>query len=354
MSTAEKPTLRWGIVATGFISSWFAADLLVDRADAKANHVIQAVASSSLEKGKAFVAKHLPGISPSVYGSYQEAYTDPQVDIIYIGTPHSFHKQNCLDAIAHGKHILCEKAFTLNAREASEVLAAAEARGVFVMEAMWTRFFPLVLSLQDLLHKQKAIGSIQRVICDFSLELGLDKLGPDSRLKNPALGAGTLLDMGIYPLTWTLLGLEAPLDGGAAVEKPEVVAAQSLKDGVDVATSIILKYPDGRQGIATANASFRSIPPCCRIEGTKGAILVNGVAPQPNSFVLVTPDGGEEKYDFERVGKGFYWEADAVALDIAAGRKQNALMPWSETLRVMELMDEVRRQGGAKFPQDED
>src|SRR5688572_10892947 len=123
MATTDKPTIRWGIIATGLISSWFAADILVERADAKAHHVVQAVASSSTEKGKAFVEKHLPGYSPRVYGSYQEAYTDPDVDIVYIGTPHAFHKQNCLDAIAHGKHILCEKSFMLNATEAAEVLA---------------------------------------------------------------------------------------------------------------------------------------------------------------------------------------------------------------------------------------
>ncbi|KAL2210011.1 NAD(P)-binding protein [Sarocladium strictum] len=354
MSTEEKPTLRWGIIATGLISSWFVADLMVPRPDAKANHIIQAVASSSAEKGKAFVEKHLPGQSPRVYGSYTEAYADPDVDIVYIGTPNSFHKQNCLDAIAQGKNIMCEKSFTLNVKETKEVLAAAEAKGVFIMEAMWTRFFPLVQSLQDMVHKQKVIGDIQRVFCDFSLPQNIHTLGSDSRLRNPALGAGTLLDIGIYSLTWALLGLEKPLDGKAAAEKPTLLAAQTLFEGVDTATSIILKYADGRQGIATSNSSFTSQLPFCRIEGTEGKIIVGGgAAPVPSNFTVIKPNEDDKKYDFPRAGRGFYYEADAVALDIAAGRKQSAVMPWSETVRVMELLDEVRRQGGAKFPQDD-
>src|SRR6266536_5213674 len=111
--TSEIPTVRWGIIATGLISSWFVQDLVLSRKDAKANHKIQAIGSSSLQKGKDFVKKYIPNTSPTVYGSYEEVYSDPQVDIVYIGTPHAFHKKNCLDGINAGKHILCEKAFTI-------------------------------------------------------------------------------------------------------------------------------------------------------------------------------------------------------------------------------------------------
>ena len=356
---AEKPTLRWGIIATGLISSWFVSDLNLERPDAEANHVIQAIGSSSLEKGKAFVKEHIPNTSPTVYGSYEECYADPKVDAIYIGTPHAFHKQNALDAIKHGKHILCEKAFTLNAGEAKVVLDAAKEKGVYVMEAMWTRHFPLVRSLQKVLYQDKAIGKIHRAFCDFAMDQKIAEKGPESRLKNPALGAGSLLDIGIYSLTWTIIGLEPPLGMGSqplssALEKPKVVASQTLSDGIDVSSALILQYQDGRQGLATSNTSVKSSEDFCRIEGSEGTVVVHGPAASvPSSFTVKKLDGEEKTYEFERTGRGFYWEADAVAKDIAAGRKGSGVMPWSETLRVMEIMDEVRKQGGARFPQDD-
>lgn len=359
-SNGEKPTLRWGIISTGMISSWFVTDLLIPRHDAKATHIIQSIGSSSLEKGKAFAAQYLPSVTPAptIYGSYEEVYADPNVDAVYIGTPHAFHKKNCLDAIAAGKNVLCEKAFTLNATEAREVFAAAKKKGVFVMEAMWTRFFPLVQTLQKVVHDEKAIGKVQRVFCDFSQDQKLGEKGPDSRLMNLSLGASSLLDIGIYSLTWGLLGLETSLLGGTrgeVAEKPGVVASASLLEGVDVATSVILQYADGRQGIVTTHAGMgiRTGASFCRIEGSEGIVLVDGpAAPVPESFTVVKPGAEDRKIAVERVGKGFYWEADAVAGDIAAGRTESEVMSWAETVRVLELMDEARKQGGIVFPQD--
>ncbi|CAG7559901.1 unnamed protein product [Fusarium equiseti] len=348
----SKPTLRWGIVGTGMISSWFLADLSIDRKNAQATHIIQAIGSSSVEKGKEFVETHLPNLSPTVYGSYEEAYQDPNVDIIYIGTPHGFHKKNCLDAISHGKNILCEKAFTLNAREAREVLDAAKAKGVFVMEAMWTRFFPLVKMIQKLVHEEKAIGDVVRLFADFAMDQRIESLAPEHRLRDLALGAGSLLDIGIYSLTWGLLGLDAGV--GEKATTPKICASQTfIQGGVEVSTSIILQYPDGKQGIITSNSKVKTPPAFCRIEGTKGHIIVEGPAAAPENFTVYM-DGETEgkKYDFEKPGRGFYWEADAVAMDIAAGKTESDIMPWAETVRVMEIMDEVRRQGGTKFPQD--
>lgn len=211
---------------------------MVSRLDAKAKHIIRAIGSSSLEKGKAFLNEYCPTASPTVYGSYEEVYSDPAVDIIYLGTPHAFHKQNCLDAIAQGKHVLCEKPFTITAKEAEEVLTAAEAKRVFVMEAMWLRFMPIVQELLRKVHQEHVIGDIRRVICDFGMDMGVRKLGPESRLRNPALGAGSLLDIGIYSLTWGLLSLDTKL--GEKGEKPQLAATQSLYEDIDMATSILL------------------------------------------------------------------------------------------------------------------
>ena len=362
--SSSVPTLRWGIIGTGQVTSWFVRDLTRARAseDAKAKHVIQAIGSSSQTKGEIFVRDFIPGVTPTVYGSYQEVYDDPNVDIVYIGTPHAFHKKNALDAIRAHKHVLCEKAFTINAREAAEVLDAAKQEGVFIMEAMWTRFRPLVIELRKQLFEDKVIGDVRRTFCDFGLAMDLDALGPDSRLKNPALGAGSLLDIGIYSLTWGLLTLEEKI--GEDAEKMEIAGLQTIRDDDDTTASVVLKYPStGRQGILTSTLDLQSGAKFCRIEGSKGYIEVSGLAASaPSAFTIhrtstqssgvKTSGQGDETFIFEEPGFGFYHEADAVALDIAAGRLENAVMPHAETLRVLGILDEVRKQGGARFPQD--
>ncbi|CAK7202810.1 hypothetical protein SEUCBS139899_005537 [Sporothrix eucalyptigena] len=347
--SSELPVLRWGIIATGLISSWFVKDLALSRPDAKAKHIIQAIGSSSSEKGKAFAEKHLPGLQPTIYPSYEEVYNDANVDIVYIGTPHAFHKQNCLDAIRAGKHVLCEKSFTLNAKDAKEVFNAANTKNVFVMEAMWTRFRPLTLALRKMIHEDKAIGDVRRVLCDFGLHQDIAALGPESRLKNPALGAGSLLDIGIYSLTWGLLTLDAGT--GTTAQNPKILAAQSLESGVDLASTMILLYPNGAQGILTSATYAKSPKPFCRIEGSKGVITVEGpAASMPTSFTVEPKEGEVQTHDFSAPGMGFYYEADAVALNITASKTEDDIMPWAETTRVLELLDEVRNQGGVKFP----
>ncbi|KAJ5369432.1 dimeric dihydrodiol dehydrogenase [Penicillium cosmopolitanum] len=354
MPPPNLPTLRWGVIATGMISSWFVKDLVLDRPDAKAHHTIEAIGSSSQEKGQTFAQEYCPHESTTIYGSYEEVYTDPSVDIVYIGTPHAFHLRNCLDAIAHGKHVLCEKAFTLNASQAREVFAAAKDRGVFVMEAMWIRFHPLTRALQVKIHEDNVIGRVQRVFCDFSLDMDIDSLPDDSRLKNPALGAGSLLDIGIYSLTWALLAADPNVGGKAHV--PGILASQKLSNGADVATAAILGYPSGIQAIVTSSLSFATAPQFCRIEGTEGFIIVQGPgtsAPERFTVHLKTPSGDTAAegitFSFNKPGMGFYWEADAVAVDISEGRIENDIMPWAETIRVLEILDEIRRQGGARY-----
>ncbi|KAF3395928.1 D-xylose 1-dehydrogenase [Penicillium rolfsii] len=350
MSECSLPSLRWGIIGTGLISSWFVEDLVSDRPKKVANHVIQAVGGSSIQKAQAFSDEFLFGNNTSVYGSYQELYGDPNVDIVYIGTPHALHKRNCLEAMRAGKHVLCEKAFTLNSIEAEEVITEAKRQGVFLMEAMWTRFMPLVEKLRQLLHQQKVIGDVHRTSCDFSLAMDLSSLPPTSRLKNPALGAGSLLDIGIYSLTWVVLAMENDLGH----ELSHVLASQVNRDGIDIATTAILTYSHGKQGVATSSTSAMFPSPFCRIEGSKGFVTVDGPAPSmPQSFTVHVYNQDPVKYEFETPGRGYYWEADAVALDIAANKKENSVMPWAETLRIMSLMDEIRRQGGATFPLEE-
>ena len=340
-------------------------DLVLDRPDAKAKHVIQCIGSSSLDKGRDFAKKYCPNASPTVYGTYEEVYSDPDVDCVYIGTPHGMHKKNCLDAIAAGKNVLCEKAFTINASEAKEVFDAARKKNVYVHEAMWLRHRPLVAELRKLLFEDKVIGDVFRMSSDFSLLIDIPNLPDTSRYKDLNLGAGTLLDIGIYPLTWAFLGLDPKTPQES--ERPEILAKQTQLHGVEVTSSILIRYPStGSQGVVTSTTmSGLQDPVVCRIQGTAGHIVVEGTAPShPLSFTIhrrkpgtkndTKDDFMSKKYDYPQVGRGFIFEADNTALDIAAGRKENEIMPWKETLRVLEVMDEIRRQGGTKYPQDSD
>jgi len=228
------------------ISQWFVEDIVLERDDAPVKHIVQCIGGRDMNRCEDFAKKYCSSESPKLYDSYEAVYNDPDVDIVYIGTPHAFHKQNMLGAIAAGKNILCEKAFTINAAETKEVFEAAKAKGVYVMEAMWLRFRPLVHQLRKMLFEEKVIGDIYRTFADFALEVDISSLPPTSRYKDLSLGAGTLLDTGIYPLTWAILTLDA--GSPTSSEKPLALGVQSHEDGIEVNTSILLHYPStGKQ-----------------------------------------------------------------------------------------------------------
>ncbi|KAJ3534241.1 hypothetical protein NM208_g7624 [Fusarium decemcellulare] len=349
---------------TGMISSWFVADLVLSRSDAKVRHVIQSIGSSNIEKGKTFASQFCPQSSPTVYGSYEDVYKDPNVDIIYIGTPHAFHKQNCLDAIAMGKPILCEKAFTLNARDAKEVFLAAKKKGVYITEAMWLRHRPLVQDLQKRIHVDKMIGDIIRVYSDFGLEKDILSLPEDSRYRQPSLGAGSLLDLGIYPITWVLLCLDHECP---PTPEPFIIqATQTHLHDVEVSTAALLqRQSTGQHGVVSSTTLTTGSPDMvARIQGTEGVIEVHGECPSaPLSFTVYskfTRDMENETisrqlidtFKYPVMGRGYYFEADNAALDVLEGRLESPIMPWSESVRVLEIMDEIRRQGGTVYAGD--
>jgi predicted dehydrogenase len=299
------------------------------------------------------VPKGIP--QPTVYTRYADVCSDPDVEIVYIATPHALHKENCLEAIAHGKHVLCEKPFAVNLRDAEEIFAAARAKGVFAMEAVWTRFNPLFKELISKLHSGALIGDVQRVFCDFSLPMSINTLPPDSRLRRLDLGAGALLDIGLYTVMWGALALDQGI--GERALDPEVVSSSIVQEGIDVANSVILSYPQtGRQAILTCSLSIKTRAEFCRIEGTEGTVTVSGVATSSPSSYTVTlnksPDS-PQRVDLQKVGMGLYYEADAVALDIASARTQNEdVMPWAETVRLLKILDGIRRTAGVQYPQD--
>lgn len=219
--------------------------------------------------------------------------------------------------------------------------------------AVWTRFFPLVSALQKLIHVDRAIGDISRLFVDFGLDNPISALLASSRLADLALGAGALLDIGIYTLTWVSIILEQHPDRSVE-SSPTVASSMSFNGGADEMTSMILNYKDLRaQAICTTSMRYKSAPEFCRIEGDKGTVLIGGAAAAKPGYLIVKMKGEEEKRtDFDVPGWGFYFEADAIAEDLRNGRKEDVRIPLAESLRVMKLMDSIRAQNGLRYQQD--
>jgi predicted dehydrogenase len=322
------PPIRWGILGAGGIAGAFA-----DAVNAHTRAQLVAVGSRNRDRSSRFATAHHV---PTSHVGYRDLVDDPQVDAVYVATPHSEHREHALLAIAAGKHVLVEKAFTRNAGEAEEVFAAARAAGVFVMEAMWTRFLPHVAALHQVIAAGE-IGEIVNISADHGQRFGFD---PRSRLFDPHLAGGALLDLGVYPVSFAhdLLGV------------PDAVHAvgQLTETGVDGQISMVLSY--GSQVQATLSTTLWSRTPTrAHISGTEGHIQVEGSFYAPTSFTLTRNDGG--RWSFDRPSaRGLQFEAAEVARCVAAGRTQSDRMTWDGTLEVMRTMDEVRRQIGLVYP----
>jgi dihydrodiol dehydrogenase / D-xylose 1-dehydrogenase (NADP) len=220
------------------------------------------------------------------------------------------------------------------------------------MKAVWTRFFPLVLDLKKMLHEEKIIGNIQRMTCDFSLQKDMASLPPTHRYKDVNLGGGALLDIGVYPLMWSNVVLDGSV--GSAASNPDVSSTLVVIEGVDYEDVIVMKYPDtDRLGILTASLRARGKEEFLKIEGSKGVITVSGPGCSLPRKVKVQIEGSEEReLNYDHEGMGFRFEADSVAIDVLEGKKENVIMPLEETVRMMRVMDGIRKRGGVVYPQD--
>ncbi|RDW80326.1 oxidoreductase-2 [Coleophoma crateriformis] len=369
---ASPKTIRWGILATGGIAATFTKDLLVDpttRGVSNIKHIVVAAASSSSKsRAESFLRECDCDASTAAYGSYEELVRDPNIDIVYIATPHSHHYQNAMLALEAGKHILCEKAFTINAEQAKKLVAKAKEKNVLLMEAVWTRYFPLSIYVRETIQNG-VIGPVSRVISDNSVSMNPTVKFADGkhRMVNPDLGGGALLDLGIYSLTWifqTAYHTQAP----GLRQPPEVLAAVKKYRGsaADETTTVVLNFPRPESAggdihaIATTSLSLAgpgSSIPAVRIQGTKGEIQVFGPAPRPNRTKLMLADGTIEEKAWSQPGpegqgqgQGMFWEADEAASAVLEGRKEGKYLGWEETITIMEVMDEIRRQGDLKYP----
>ncbi len=316
--------IRWGIIGTGKIALRFASDLQY-----APNAELSGVAGRNLPNVRKFAEE----FQTTAFQTYDELLNS-DADVIYVATPHSSHLEHSLRAIRAGKAVLCEKPFAINCSQTEKILEAAKSKNVFVMEAMWTRFFPAIREVLSLV-KSGELGSILRIETSFGYESSFDPL---SRIFDPALGGGSLLDVGIYPLALTHMLLE---------ESPaEIVASGKLSStGVDESVSWAMTYSSGTRFLGESSV-VNVLANEAVITGSDGEIRI----PQfwcPKEYTL---NGVTRSFDFP--GRGFQFEALEVMRCLREGIMESPLQTHANSLHVMRQMESIRKMIGVRYPQD--
>jgi dihydrodiol dehydrogenase / D-xylose 1-dehydrogenase (NADP) len=321
--------IRWGILSTGWIAKKFAQGLSV-LPDAE----IVAVGSRAQETADAFGDQF--GV-PHRHASYEALAANPDVDVVYIGTPHPFHKDNSLLCLEAGKAVLCEKPFTINAGEAEEVIALAREKGLFLMEAMWSRYIPIIARLRDLLA-EGVIGEVRMLTADLGFRSEFD---PKSRLFAPELGGGALLDVGIYPISFASMVFGAPSRIASL--------AHMGQTGVDEQAGIVLGYDEGQLAILhTALQTNTAIE--ATVMGTKGKIRVHSPWFHGTALTLSIEGREDEIISLPYEGNGYNFEAAEVMRCLREGKLESAVMGLDETLAIMQTLDAIRAHWGLGYP----
>ena len=324
--------LRWGILATGGIAASFASDLRTAGLD------LVAVGSRSQESADAFAARF---DIPHAHPSYEALASDPDVDIVYVSTPHPMHHENARLLLEHGKHVIAEKAFTLNRAEAEDLQRLAAEKGLLVTEAMWTRYLPHMIRIREIIA-EGTLGEIRAVTADHTQLLPSD---PAHRLNALELGGGALLDLGIYPISFVHDILGAPTSIRAV--------GRLIETGADAEVATVMTHEGG--AISTTLSSSRAAGPnTASIVGTAARIDIDHVWYSPTSFRVVLPDGTvHEEYASDIEGRGMQFEALAAERLVAEGNIAGDLLPISETVAIMGTLDEIRSQIGVRYPHEE-
>ncbi|MGA2122856.1 MAG: Gfo/Idh/MocA family oxidoreductase [Acidimicrobiales bacterium] len=312
--------IRWGILGTGGIAHTFAGDL-----EYTDDGVVAAVGSRSRASADSF--GDLFDV-PRRYDSYEELVRDEEVDAVYVATPHPMHFENASLALNAGKPVLVEKAFTMTGQEARDLVALARRRGLFLMEAMWTRFLPHVTALRELIGAGR-LGEIVSFEADHGQWFALD---PDFRLFAPELGGGALLDLGVYPVSFASMLLGRPERITALVEPAFT--------GVDGQVSMIFGYENGAQSTLSCTSLARTATRAC-VSGTLARVEIAGDFYAPTSMTLITRDDKREEFSFTTQGRGLHYEAQEVARCLREGWKESDVMPLDESIAIMETMDQV-------------
>ena len=320
---------RWGILATGNIASAFVEDLAL-LPDAE----VVAVGSRTQAAARAFADRHA---IPRAYGSWAEFAADPEIDVVYVATPHAAHRDATLTCLNAGRAVLCEKPFTLDRATSAELVETARARGVFLMEAMWMRCNPLVRRAVELISGG-AIGAVSTMHADFGVA---GPFPPEHRLRARALGGGALLDLGVYPVSLAHLLLGAP---------DQIRAWAKLSpEGVDENTAVVFGYDSGALATMTCGL-LGATPQAATVTGTQGRIELPAPFYRPGQLTLHRDGAAPEVIAAELRGGGYHYEAAEVQRCLRAGLLESPLVPHAVTLEVMGLLDTVREQIGVTYP----
>lgn len=307
-------------MGAGHIASVFAEDMSMTGSG-------RVVAIGSRNQGTADKFGDKYGV-PGRYGSYEELVADPEVEVVYVATPHPWHHQNTLLALEAGKGVLVEKPFTMNADEAHELVRTARAKGLFLMEAMCTRFLPHMVEVSRLVAAG-ALGDVVTVTADLGYRFPKD---PKSRFFARELGGGVLLDCGVYPVSLASMVLGKP-------EKVRGLVTPAFT-GVDGQTSMLLGFSSGAHAVLTCN-SFAHSPTRASIVGTEARIEIDPPFYAPSALTVIGKDGGSNRFEPRYKGTGLRFEADEVERCVRAGLVESPAMPLDETVWIMETMDAV-------------
>lgn len=322
--------IRWGILATGGIAHAFTQDLRTAGLD------VAAVGSRRLDAAQAFAAEY---DIPHAHGSYEDLVADRDVDIVYVASPHSHHLAHATLALEAGKHVLIEKAITLDAREAAAIRDLAAARGLLAMEAMWTRYLPHMARIRELIAAG-TLGEVREVIADHTQRISDD---PAHRLNALELGGGALLDLGIYPVSFAV-DILGPVSEARAVGR--------LADtGADSDVAIAARHAGG--GLSSIAISSRAVGPnTAHVVGTDARIDIDRVWYTPTSFRVTATDGTViEEYRTDIAGRGMQFEALYAEQLLREGRTDGDLLPIDESVAIMTILDDIRAQLGVVYPE---
>jgi len=324
--------VRLGILGTGNMARAFAAGLRQ-----APNIELKAVASRAQASASKFAAEFA---APKSYPDYAALVADPDIDLVYIATPHSLHAENSLMCLEAGKAVLCEKPFAINATEAAQVVRKAREKNLFLMEAMWTRYLPSVVKLRELLA-EGTIGNIQLMLAGGAFMPPFD---PDAYLFRPDLGGGVLLDAGVYLVSMASMVFGSPTKVLAAGSKGQT--------GVDEHDAFVLEHANG--AIASMYVSLRaSASPDLTLLGDRGKIYLHAPVFAPPKLTLSIKGQPEQVLAFPYEGNGYQFQAIEAANCILAGRSESSLMPLDETLAILQTMDNIRRQLDLIYPMEQ-
>ena len=328
---ASAPALRWGVLGTGWIAERF-----IQSVQRHTRQQFTAIGSRNADRSAGFAARF--GI-PRWHGSYEQLVADPGLDVVYVATPHTAHLSGARLALEAGKHVLVEKPLALNVAQAAEIAEVAAGKGLFCMEALWTFFLPKFDVVRQILDSGM-LGEIRTVLADHG-----EHFAPDHRIMRPDLAGGPLLDLGTYPVafaTWVL---------------PAATRVQALGQphpaGVNGQAAAVFCDPAGNQAVVHTTL-FSDTPTTATVAGTHGTLTLPGPFYQPGDIVF-SSTAGDRRLTYtepQTAHDALYFEAAEVARCITAGRLESPLRPVDDSIRTLRVMDEIRRQIGAGFPED--